>query len=541
MKKIPIGVDDFKKIITDNYFYIDKTKFIEEIFNDGAEVKLFTRPRRFGKTLNMSMLKNFFDVREAEENRKLFDSLYIKNSPVFAEQGKYPVVFVSMKEIKGTTLEEMQKSSRETLSNLYEKYKYLRENLDERNKRKFDKIWFEEIDGSYNDALNFLSKILEEQYNEKVIVLIDEYDAPLTMAYEYGFYDRAVVFFKSMYGACLKTNSSLKMGVLTGAIRVAQAGIFSDLNNIETHTILDEAYDEYFGLLENEVENALIEYKSEDKLEDVKSWYDGYKFGNMEVYNPWSILKYIKYKKLDAYWINTSGNALIKELLLLSDGTVFEDLDNLVNSQEKTIYTNENIALGNDLDPNRLWELMLFSGYLTVKEKINNEAYLVKIPNKEIRSFFKGLFAEIVFKGKSNIASMKAALESKDINTIVKILEKVVLNAISFYDTNKKLENPYQTLLAGFFYALDDYYEMKPNPETGYGRADIILKPRNKKWIGYIFELKRAKTQNLEKEAEKALKQIEEKKYETILINEGIKDIIKIGLVFDGKKAVAYY
>ncbi|WP_427041342.1 AAA family ATPase [Fusobacterium sp. SB021] len=541
MKKIPIGVDDFKKIITDNYFYIDKTKFIEEIFNDGAEVKLFTRPRRFGKTLNMSMLKNFFDVREAEENKKLFNNLYIKNSPVFAEQGKYPVVFVSMKEIKGTTWEEMQKSSRETLSNLYEKYKYLRENLDERNKRKFDKIWFEEIDGGYNDALNFLSKILEEQYNEKVIVLIDEYDAPLTMAYEYGFYDRAVVFFKSMYGACLKTNSSLKMGVLTGAIRVAQAGIFSDLNNIETHTILDEAYDEYFGLLENEVENALIEYKTEDKLEDVKSWYDGYKFGNIEVYNPWSILKYIKYKKLDAYWINTSGNALIKELLLLSDGTVFEDLDNLVNGQEKTIYINENVALGNDLDPNRLWELMLFSGYLTVKEKINSEAYLVKIPNKEIKSFFKGLFAEIIFKGKSNIASMKAALESKDINTIIRILEKIVLNAISFYDTNKKLENPYQTLLAGFFYALDDYYEMKPNPETGYGRADIILKPRNKKWSGYIFELKRAKTQNLEKEAEKALKQIEEKKYDTILINEGIKDIIKIGLVFDGKKAVAYY
>ena len=331
------------------------------------------------------------------------------------------------------------------------------------------------------------------------------------------------------------------MGVLTGAIRVAQAGIFSDLNNIETHTILDEAYDEYFGLLENEVENALIEYKVEDKLENVKSWYDGYKFGNMEVYNPWSILKYIKYKKLDAYWINTSGNALIKELLLLSDGTVFEDLDDLVRGQEKIIYVNENIALGNDLDPNRLWELMLFSGYLTVKEKINNESYLIKIPNKEIQSFFKGLFAEIVFKEKSNITSMKAALESKDINTIVRILEKVILNAMSFYDTNKKLENPYQTLLAGFFYALDAYYEMKPNSETGYGRADIVLIPRNRKWSGYIFELKRAKTQNLEKEASKALEQIEKKKYDTLLINEGIKDIIKIGLVFDGKKAVAYY
>ena len=541
MKKIPIGVDDFKKIMTDNYFYIDKSKFIEEIFNDGAEVKLFTRPRRFGKTLNMSMLKNFFDVKEAEENKKLFDDLYIKNSPVFAEQGKYPVIFISMKGIKGTTWEEMQKSMRKVFSNLYEKHNYLRQYLNERNKRQFEKIWFEEIDGSYDDTLRFLSEILEGIYNEKVIILIDEYDVPLTTAYEYGFYDKAVIFFKNLYGACLKTNSSLKMGVLTGAIRVAQAGIFSDLNNIETHTILDEAYDEYFGLLENEVENALLKYKSEDKLEDVKSWYNGYKFGNIEVYNPWSILKYIKYKKLEAYWINTSGNALIKELLLLSDGIVFEELDNLVNGQEKTIYVNESVALGNNLDPNRLWELMLFSGYLTVKEKINSEAYLVKIPNKEIQLFFKSLFAEIVFKGKSNIASMKGALESKDINTIVRILEKVVLNAISFYDTNKKFENPYQTLLAGFFYALDDYYEMKPNPETGYGRADIVLIPRNKKWSGYVLELKRAKTKNLEKEAEKALEQIEEKKYDTILINEGIKEIIKIGLVFDGKKAVAYY
>ena len=540
MKKIPIGVDNFKKIITDNYFYIDKTKFIEEIFNDGAEVKLFTRPRRFGKTLNMSMLKNFFDIKEAEENSKLFDDLYIKNSPVFKEQGKYPVVFVSMKEIKGTTWEEMQVSFKKVFSNLYNEYKYLRESLDERNLEIFDEIWRRK-DTDYSDSLNFLSEILEEKYNEKVVVLIDEYDVPLTIAYEYGFYDKAVIFFKSLYGSVLKTNSSLKMGVLTGAIRVAQAGIFSDLNNIETHTILDEAYDEYFGLLENEVENALLEYKSEDKLEDVKLWYDGYKFGNIEVYNPWSILKYIKYKKLEAYWINTSGNALIKELFLLSDGIVFEELDNLVNGQEKTIYVNESVALGNNLDPNRLWELMLFSGYLTVKEKINSEAYLVKIPNKEIQSFFKSLFAEIIFKGKSNIASMKGALESKDINTIVKILEKVVLNAISFYDTNKNLENPYQTLLAGFFYALDDYYEMKPNPETGYGRADIILKPRNKKWSGYVLELKRAKTKNLEKEAEKALEQIEEKKYDTLLLNEGIKDIIKIGLVFDGKKAVAYY
>ena len=448
-----------------------------------------------------------------------------------------------MKGLIGDTLEKLIDSLKIKISKLFAEYRDLIEKLDKFDTALFEKMILREdiSEAELSEALLTLTDILCRYYKKQVIVLIDEYDAPLTYAYGHGYYKEAVEFFKTLYSNVLKTNSNLKMGVLTGAIRVAQAGIFSDLNNIETHTILDEAYDEYFGLLENEVENALIEYKVEDKLEDVKSWYDGYKFGNMEVYNPWSILKYIKYKKLDAYWINTSGNALIKELLLLSEGTVFEDLDDLVRGQEKIIYVNENIALGNDLDPNRLWELMLFSGYLTVKEKINNESYLIKIPNIEIQSFFKGLFAEIVFKEKSNITSMKAALESKDINTIVRILEKVVLNAMSFYDTNKKLENPYQTLLAGFFYALDAYYEMKPNSETGYGRADIVLIPRNRKWSGYIFELKRAKTQNLEKEASKALEQIEKKKYDTLLINEGIKDIIKIGLVFDGKKAVAYY
>lgn len=440
MKKIPIGIEDFKMLITDDYFYIDKSKFIEEILNDGALVKLFTRPRRFGKTLNMSMLKNFFDIRGAEENKKLFDNLYIKKSPVFAEQGKYPVIFLSMKEIQSSNIEDCVEAVKILLESLFKEFRELLKDLDELDKPTFMKYATKQISlEETKKGLRVFSDILANYYNQQVIILIDEYDAPLTYAYGHGYYKEAVDFFKTLYGNVLKTNSSLKMGVLTGAIRVAQAGIFSDLNNIETHTILDEAYDEYFGLLENEVECALMEYKAEDKLEDVKSWYDGYKFGNMEVYNPWSILKYVKYKKLDAYWINTSGNALIKELLLLSDGTVFEDLDNLVNGQEKTIYVNESVALGNDLDPNRIWELMLFSGYLTVKEKINNEAYLVKIPNKEIQSFFKSLFAEIVFKGKSNISSMKAALESKDINTIIKILEKVVLNAISFYDTNRNL------------------------------------------------------------------------------------------------------
>ena len=541
MKKIPIGIDNFKKLRTDNYFYIDKTKFIEKILNDGAEVKLFTRPRRFGKTLNMSMLEYFFDIKDREENRKLFEKLYIENSSVFSEQGKYPVIFITMKGIKGTTWEEMEKSIRKVFSNLYEKYNYLRENLSERNKRKFDKIWFEEISDDYSDSLNFLSKLLEEHYKKKVVVLIDEYDAPLIMAYEYNFYERAVVFFKDLYGAVLKTNTSLRMGVLTGAIRVAQAGIFSDLNNLKVNTILNKAYDEYFGLLEAEVKKALIEYKIEDKIEDVKSWYDGYRFGNAEVYNPWSILNYIDNKELKAYWINTSGNILIKDLLIQSDRIVFEDLEALVKQKEKMIFINESVALGSNLSPNNFWELMLFSGYLTVKEKLNEDTYLVRIPNKEVQTFFKRLFVDIVFNGKnSNIASFKEALYRKNIGRVISILEEVVINAMSFYDTSKKYENPYQTLLVGFLYGLDEY-KMIPNIETGYGRADIILKPENKNWAGYIFELKRAKTEDMKKESEKAFKQIDEKKYDTLLKNEGIKDIIKIGLAFDGKKVEVSY
>ena len=540
MKKIPIGVDNFKKLITDDYFYIDKTKFIEEIVNDGAEVKLFTRPRRFGKTLNMSMLKTFFDIKEAEENRKLFDNLYIKNSLVFAEQGKYPVILISMKEVIGNSLEELYNSLKTVCSDLYEKHNYIRKYLNERNLEFFDEIW-KRRDTDYSTALKFLSEILENYYNKKVIVLIDEYDVPLTSAYEQGYYNEAVILFKKIYGSVLKTNSSLRMGVLTGAIRVAQAGIFSDLNNLKVNTILSKAYDEYFGLTELEVENSLKEYGIEYKLEEVKSWYDGYKFGNAEVYNPWSILNYIDNKELKEYWINTSGNILIKDLLLLSKATVFDDLEKLINGEEIIIYLNQNIALGNNLSPNHLWELMLFSGYLTIKESINNNTHYVKIPNKEIQSFFKSMFVDIAFRGSNNIGEMKKALQSKNISGIIMILEEVVINAMSFYDSNTKYENPYQMLLGGFLYGLDDFYEMKPNPEAGDGRADIILKPKMKKWAGYIFELKRAKTKDMKKEAKAAYEQIVEKRYEAILKSEGIEDIIKIGLVFDGKKVETYY
>ena len=535
MKKIPIGVEDFKKIIEENYYYVDKTNLIEKIVKDGAEVKLFTRPRRFGKTLNMSTLKYFFDIKEREKNRELFKGLYIENSPVFSEQGKYPVIFISMKEIKGITWEEMQISLKKVFSNLYEEYKFLRESLDERNIEIFDEIWRRK-DTDYSDSLNFLNKLLGEYYKKDVVILIDEYDAPLINAYEYGYYNEALLFFKGLYGSVLKTNQYLKMGVLTGIVRVAQAGIFSDLNNLKVNTVLNKSYEEHFGLLENEVEKMLHDYNIEYKLEDVKTWYNGYRFGDIYVYNPWSILNYIDNKELKAYWVNTSSNVVIKEMLKNSDSRVFKTLEDLFMKKDVPVTISNNIALGKHLSPSEIWELLLFSGYLTIKDKIDEDEYIVRIPNQEISTFFKKTFLTILFGELQTVKDVKYALFNKDMRELKRVIEQLVLHGVSFYDTDERYENNYQMLLSGFFYALEGIYLVYPNRESGDSRPDLILEPLDKKNPAYIFELKKGKTKNIEKEAEKALEQIDENRYDSILTRKGFKEIIKIGMVFDKKK-----
>lgn len=534
-KLIPIGIENFKKIRSENYFYIDKTKLIEDIVNDGSAVKLFTRPRRFGKTLNMSMLEYFFDIKDAEKNKELFNNLYIQSSSAFKEQGKYPVIFISMKEIKGTTWNEMYISLKKIFSNLYEEYKFLRTNLDERNIEIFDQIW-KRKNTDYSDSLNFLNKLLNEYYKENVIILIDEYDAPLINAYEYGYYNEALIFFKVLYGSVLKTNDSLKFGILTGVVRVAQAGIFSDLNNLMVHTILDKKYNTYFGLLESEVEKALEDFQIEYKLQDVKAWYNGYKFGDIEVYNPWSILNFIYYKELRPYWINTSSNVVIKEMLKNSDLSVLKSLENLFDRKNVMATISDNIALGNNLSPSEIWELLLFSGYITIKEKIDDDEYIIRIPNQEILSFFKKTFLTILFGEFQTVKDLKYALFNKDINRLKKIIEQLLLNAMSFYDSDERYENNYQMLLSGFFYALEKIYFVYPNVESGDGRADIILEPLDKNKPGYIFELKNSKLKNIKLEAKRALNQIEENRYETLLKRKGISEIIKIGMVFDKKR-----
>ena len=399
MKKIPIGVEDLKKIIEENYYYVDKTKFIEDILNDGAQVKLFTRPRRFGKTLNMSTLKYFFDVRNGEKNRELFKNLYIENSPVFSEQGKYPAIFISMKGIADNNFEESLKKIREKISALFDEHKDILNILDEFDSQKFRDYINGNIDkAKLENSLVFLTKILTNYYNQPVILLIDEYDSIIINAYENGYYREMINFLKGFYGDVLKTNNYLKYGILTGIVRVVQAGIFSDLNNLMIHTVLNnDDYSKYFGVLESEVEQALCNYNIEYKIEDVKAWYNGYKFGNINVYNPWNILNYIYYKELKAYWVNTSSNVVIKEMLKNSDSRVFKTLEDLFAKKDVPVTISDNIALGKHLSPSEIWELLLFSGYLTIKEKVDEDEYIVRIPNQEILSFFKKTFLTILF------------------------------------------------------------------------------------------------------------------------------------------------
>ena len=537
-KKLGLGVEDFKEIISFDYYYIDKTKFIEEILLDGAKIKLFCRPRRFGKTLNMSTLRYFFDIKNREENRKLFNGLYIENSPMISEQGKYPVIFLTMKGIDSSSWNGALKNIRDKIFELYNEYDgKINHILTENENKVFNKFAGKESDEEeLKTSLSFLTSLLYKYYNQKVIVLIDEYDSPIISAYENGYYSEAITFFKGLYGNVLKTNQYLHTGVLTGIVRVAQAGIFSDLNNIENYTILNDEYSQYFGLLEEEVEKSLLDYGVSYKLEEVQSWYNGYKFGDSEVYNPLSILKFLKTKRLEAYWINTSGNALIKELLKNSDKTVFDTLNNLFNGKETVVYISQSIALGNNLSPDDLWELLLFSGYLTVKEKIDMSTYFVKIPNNEIMTFFKNLFVDIIFNGLGTINKLKFALSTKNLDEIISYLENLVLNAMSTYDTDKRYENSYQTLLAGFLYGLEGTYLSIPNFESGDGRPDIILKPIAKNKPAYILELKRLKDRPVEKELEEALNQIKLNRYDTLLKREGINDITNIALVFDGKR-----
>ena len=533
MKRLlPDGISDFKTLIENNYYYVDKTPFISEVGKNVGKTLLFTRPRRFGKTLNMSMLKYFFDVREADKNKELFNDLKISKTSYFEEQGKYPVIFISMKDIKGNNFEDLKKGIINSISDLYAEYSFLRESLDERDRRKFEKIWFSEQDGSYEDSLKFLAKILCEYYNKKVVVLIDEYDTPLVSAYKYGYYKEAKNFFSGLYGSVLKDNTILQVGVITGIVRVVRAGIFSELNNLSEHSILDTEYEEYFGFLEEEVREALKNYEIDSKLEEVHSWYNGYKFGDTNVYNPWSILKYLSKKEFKSYWIDTSDNYLIKDILKEAEKETFEKLNNLLFGKEIEEEISGKSTLQEVLEAQDLWELLLYSGYLTIDKKIEDNVYSIKIPNNEVKKFFKDSFIEISFGTNLTFKKLIKNLLDNSIDEFEKNLQEILLRYMSFYDISN-IEKVYHNFILGLMIHLEGKYHITSNGEGGLGRYDISIEPLNKNLRGFILEFKVADSEeNLIEKAEEAIKQIEDKKYYISLQNRGIKEVIFVGMAF---------
>ena len=533
MKKLPIRIDDFKKLMEKNAYYIDKTKYIEKILDDISEVKLFIRPRRFGKTLNMLTLKYFFDIENKEENRKLFKNLYIEKSEYFKEQGQYPVIFISLKGLKEKTWENCFNEIKALISKLYNEFEFIKKVLNESELNIFDKIWLKKDDGEYTNALKNLTSFLYKYYKKEVILLIDEYDAPLINAYEYGYYDEAILFFKVFYGEALKTNLYLKTGIMTGIIRVIKAGIFSDLNNLKIYSILDKEYSDFFGFTQEEVKKALEDFNIEYELPEVKSWYDGYKFGNSEVYNPWSILNFLQHKELEAYWVKTSSNFLIKEALKNTNLDVKESLENLFNGENVEEVITGNSDLSSLLSYHDIWELLLFSGYLTINKKIDKKLYSLRLPNREIKELFKDEFIDISF-GESQFIKTMESLKRNKLEDFEKNLQKILLNSTSYQDT--KNEDFYHGLILGMTLYLDSQYYVTSNKESGLGRYDVTIEPKNKNNKGYILEFKVTKNEeDLEKEAKQAIEQIISKKYDVSLKERGIKDIIILGVAFCGK------
>ncbi|MEJ6455641.1 AAA family ATPase [Fusobacterium animalis] len=543
MKRLAIGLSDFKELIEEDFYYFDKTNFIEEVIKDGAKVKLFTRPRRFGKTLNMSMLKYFFDIEKREENRKLFKDLYIEKTESFKEQGQYPVIFLSLKDLKATTWKEMEKGIKSTVARLFLEYEDLYNELGEFDKPIFKKIATKDVElEDLKEALKILAKILYKKYNKKVIVLIDEYDSPLVSAYLKGYYEKAKDFFKTFYSLVMKDNSYLQMGVMTGIIRVIKAGIFSDLNNLRTYTILSDKYTDSYGLTEEEVIKSLKDYQMEYEISNVKDWYDGYRFGDSEVYNPWSILNFLDFKELRAYWVDTSGNDLINNVLKITTKNVIIALEKLFNGEglKQNISGTSDLSkiLGND----EIWELMLFSGYLTIKERIDQDNYILRLPNKEVKTLFRKTFIETYIARGGKLSFLMESLIENRIEDYEDNLQEVLLTSVSYNDTRRGNEAFYHGLIMGMGLYLEGEYITKSNIESGLGRYDFVIEPKNKSKRAYIMEFKSTDSvDKLEEVSKEALKQIEDKKYDVTLKQNGVKDITYMGIAFCGKQIKISY
>lgn len=557
--KLPVGIDNFEKIRRNGFYYVDKTSLIEQLFSNWGEVNLFTRPRRFGKTLNMSMLKYFFEIGT---DRSLFDGLHISsNEKICSEHmGKYPVIFLSLKNAEGLNFDTAKYQMVELIAREAERFPFLAKdtNLSDRDREKY-RVLTAFADGHYQmsddvlyGSLQTLSELLYKHFNQKTVILIDEYDVPLDKTFQHGYYREMVALIRAMFGRALKTNEALAFAVLTGCLRVSKESIFTGLNNFKILSITDSRFDEQFGFTDKEVQKLLADYHLEARFSETKEWYDGYRFGNVDVYCPWDVINHIDRIKDDpnarpeAYWINTSGNDLVKRFVDKANRTTRNEIEQLIagNAIEKTLRLDLTYdEIDNSIE--NLWSVLFTTGYLTQTGMTEDGAYRLVIPNREICEVFKlqiqEWFKKSIFSNTEQLTAFWKAFEEGNTDGVEMYLNRIMSNSISVFDIKTgegKKEISYHNLLVGILTGNADWL-VKSNVEAGEGFADIIVETEDPN-AGIIVELKYTKNYDeMEQACKAALDQINDRRYQEYLLNDGRKDITLYGIAFCKKRCKA--
>ena len=557
--KLPVGIDNFEKIRRNGFYYVDKTSLIEQLFSNWGEVNLFTRPRRFGKTLNMSMLKYFFEIGT---DRSLFDGLHIcANEKICSEHmGKYPVIFLSLKNAEGLNFDTAKYQMVELIAREAERFPFLAKdtNLSDRDREKY-RVLTAFADGHYQmsddvlyGSLQTLSELLYKHFSQKTVILIDEYDVPLDKAFQHGYYREMVALIRALFGRALKTNEALAFAVLTGCLRVSKESIFTGLNNFKILSITDSRFDEQFGFTDKEVQKLLADYHLEARFLETKEWYNGYRFGNVDVYCPWDVINHIDRIKDDpnarpeAYWINTSGNDLVKRFVDKANRTTRNEIEQLIagNAIEKMLRLDLTYdEIDNSIE--NLWSVLFTTGYLTQTGMTEDGAYRLVIPNREIREVFKlqiqEWFKKSIFSNTEQLTAFWKAFEEGNTDGVEMYLNRIMSNSISVFDIKtgeEKKEISYHNLLVGILTGNADWL-VKSNVEAGEGFADIIVETEDPN-AGIVVELKYTKDYDeMEQACRAALDQINDRRYQEYLLNDGRKDITLYGIAFCKKRCKA--
>ncbi len=546
MRKLPIGIEDFKEMRTQGFYYVDKTLLIRDLLNGWGKVNLFTRPRRFGKTLNMSMLKSFFEIGG---DKSLFDGLAIADEKALCDEymGKYPVVFISLKNVDGLTFNDAYERVQRTIRAEVSRLSFLADSdrILEDDKREFERFRKEsDTKADLYDSLYMLTKLMALHYNQKAILLIDEYDVPLDKAYQHGYYDEMLDLIRTMFGTALKTNDSLYFAVMTGCLRVSKESIFTGLNNLKVHSIADAQFDEFFGFTNHEVETILRDYGLQAHHAEVKEWYDGYRFGEQDVYCPWDVINYCYDLLADSqiepqsYWLNTSGNDMVRRLIdKANDGTTQMEIEELIAGKPIRKTLNDKLT-HNEIEQSidNIWSLLYMTGYLTALKKPSKGVFELVVPNTEVRQIYmdqvRSWFKEKARTETRKLADLYAAFETGNTSEIKEILDEQLLSTISFHDAH---ESFYHGFLLALLSTCSDWSAVS-NAETGKGRSDIKVERKDRK-LGFVVEVKDVKdAAKLDSACETAIRQIEEKDYTATLRRYRVKDIWIYGVAFCDKE-----